>query len=187
MNAYIRKENGYDVMGIEGATIFKPFTNFAEVDARGNHHFNIEIDPKFVDVMKKFGFEPKFLDGQGGKYQEHWIIDVVIGYRNGDPGVTTVAHNGVKTALSEDNLGDLDKANVSFVDMTLTRHYWDMNGRKGVKPWGKDLYFYLAGPSFAEQRYLERFGDVAVERTPIPTPEPVQDSFIPVEDEDISF
>ena len=187
MNAYIRKENGYDVMGIEGATIFKPFTNFAEVDARGNHHFNIEIDPAFVDMMKSFGCEPKFLDGQGGKYQEHWIIDVVIGYKNGNPGVTTVAHNGVKTALSEDNLGDLDKANVSFVDMTLTRHYWDMNGQKGVKPWGKDLYFYLAGPSFAEQRYLERFGDVAVERTPIPTPEPVQDSFIPVEDEDIPF
>ena len=48
MKAYIRKENGYDVMGIEGATIFKPFTNFAEADARGNHHFNIEIDPAFT-------------------------------------------------------------------------------------------------------------------------------------------
>ncbi len=176
MNAYIYKEDGYDVMGVQGAAIFKPFTNFAEVDGKGNHHFNIEVEPEFVELMKQFGFEPKFLDGQDGKYREHWIIDAVIGYKKGDPGVTTVAYNGVKSPLTENELGDLDRVSISFVDMTLTRNFWEVNGRKGVKPWAKNLYFYLSGPSFAEQRYQERFGNVQQPELPgMPQPALVND------------
>lgn len=190
MNIEFRKDGrGRDVMCIgEAKTMGKPFSDFGGTESNGVHHFKIEIPADQVDIFKNFGFEPYYLDGKDGKYDPKWILDIVLGFKFGDPGVFLVAYNGVKTQLKEEMLGDLDnRDNIAYADVELYRHYWKMNGREGFKPYGSKLHIYLAGPSYAEQRYLERYGDVAVERTPIPTPEPVQDTFIPVEDEDIPF
>lgn len=187
MNAQIeRDENGYEVMGIKGAVIErKPFRDFSGENSNGNHHFAIRVPEECLNILRSFGFDPHYLDGKDGQYEPKWILDIVLGYKFKDPGVFLVTHDMVKSRLKESDLADLDDLNnIAFADMELTRHCWKINGRSGVKPYGQKLHIYLSGPSWAERQYMERCNAVVQDSQ---IEEPVQQTFVPVEDEDIPF
>lgn len=193
MNAYSRKSaNGYsNVVCVENAKIlgggWSDFGGNSSQFSNGTHHFKIEVDDQFVDFLKSQGFDVKWYQ-KNEDYQGFYFLDINLSWKNRDPNVFLVAYNGTKTRMSEETIGDLDgNRNIDYADMELGASHWEYMGKKGVKPYASNLYIYLGQPSFAEQRYLERYGNVAVERTPIPTPEPVQETFIPNDEDDIPF
>ena len=190
MDTLIRRDRNRDVMCVGNATLKgRPFTDFGGANSNGNHHFNIQVPEENLEALRSFGFNPYYLDGKDGQFDPEWILDCVIGYKFGDPGVVLVAYNGAQTPLKEDMLHILDEPNISiaYVDMNLSKHYWEKNGKKGIKPYASKIYIYLSEPSYAEQRYQERFGVVA--QGVVEQPESVQPEipFTPVEDEDIPF
>ncbi|MBP5461578.1 MAG: hypothetical protein J6Y20_05570 [Lachnospiraceae bacterium] len=163
MNAYVRTTgNGYQIMCIQGARIlggsWRNFSGEARTyDSGGKHHFAIEIEERFVQLLKDFGFNVGFYqrDDNPGFYH----LDITVSWSLRDPDVNVVAYNGVKTHQSEATIGDLDRnTNIDFADMELTAYHWTMpGGRSGVKPYAEHVYIYLGQPSSSEQRYQERF------------------------------
>ena len=183
MEVNIIRDGNREKLCVMGAPIKRaPFSDFSGANSNGNHHFNIVIPEEHLEKFRHFGYSPYYLDGKDGKYTPEWILDNVIGYKFGDPGVFLVPYGCEKRELKEKDLIDLDDPYISidYVDMFLSPHPWTNNGKSGVKPYVSQLHVYLSAPSYIEQRYQERLKN-AVQT------EPVQETFIPVEDEDIPF
>lgn len=181
MNAYVRSTGGgYQIMCISDAKVmggnWSDWSGNSNEFSNGTHHFKIEVDEQFVDVLKGFGFDVKWYQ-KDETYPGFWFLDINISWKLRDPEVYVVAHNGVRTKQTEQTIGDLDgNHNIAFADMELSASRWEYMGRSGVKPYASNVYIYLGSPSSSEQRYQERFSNVHQPELPgMPQPALVND------------
>jgi hypothetical protein len=132
------------------------FRNFSakpdKYNAKGGiRKFGVIINPALVDSLREEGWVIKELPPkeEGGDSLYYLSVKVQYGeYRN--PNVYLIT-NGKKTLLDEGSVASLDYAELVNVDLVISPHYWEVNGKSGINAYLKTGYFEIITDSFASK------------------------------------
>jgi hypothetical protein len=122
------------------------FRNFAgkkgDYNKDGDRNFAILLTDEMAAGLSKAGWNVRTtrereLDGEtvGGEP----YLGVKVGYSGRPPRVVIITSRG-KTDLSENEVGMLDYADITNVDVIVRPYDWDVNGKTGRKAYLKSIY-----------------------------------------------
>lgn len=131
---------------MEGVRII--FRNFQGKEGRfnkeGDRNFAVVIDEKMAQVLDNDGWPVKKLDPREG-YEEDgvtWYLPVAIRFDVFPPRVMLLTEKSRKQ-IFEHNVEQLDWINMTNVDLIVRPHYWDINGKSGIKAYVKTMYITM--------------------------------------------
>lgn len=141
------------VLVIEDAKII--FRNFAgkqtTYNREGNRNFCVVIDdPKMAQDLIDDGWNLKLSKKRDDDDPDSWYFAVTVRFDPIPPDVWMVT-NKKKTHLTEDNIDNLDYAELETADLTISPYHWEVNGNSGVKAYLKEGYFVIKESTFSEK------------------------------------
>ena len=152
---------------IENARI--GFRNFSGKEGKfnppGKRNFCWFIDDfDLAERLKSDGWNVKELRPreEGDKPQPY--LQVAVNYDNRPPKIVLVTSSG-KNVVNEEEVGMLDWAEISNVDLIVTPYNWEFNGRSGIKAYVKSMYITIEEDEF-EKKYADNPNDVIDEDIP---------------------
>lgn len=139
----------------DASICFKNFrgegTNFNPPGRRG---FSVIFrDPELVADLIEDGWNLKPLKKRDEDDDPAWHLPVSVKFEVRPPQIYLVTYpNGKmkKTTMSEENVGMLDFAEISKIDLIVTPYEWEMNGKKGVKAYLKTMYVTMVEDDLAD-------------------------------------
>lgn len=121
------------------------FRNFkgeeGQYNKQGERNFGVILDPKLVPALVEDGWNVKFLrprEDEEGEVETPWL-PVAVRYDIFPPRIVLVTSKNRET-LEEHQLEMLDWADILNVDIIVRPHYWDVNGKSGLKAYVKTMY-----------------------------------------------
>lgn len=129
-------ERSYEPITIRNATLFK--TNFSgkeipPYNPEGRRNFCVFIDDlKVAEDMEKDGWNIRWLEPRQEGDERRAFISVAVSFTNRPPKILLVTSKG-ETRIGEEEVGMLDWAEKTNVDMTINPRHWDDNGKHRIK------------------------------------------------------
>ena len=129
-------ERSYEPITIRNATLFK--TNFSgkeipPYNPEGRRNFCVFIDDlKVAEDMEKDGWNIRWLEPRQEGDERKAFISVAVSFTNRPPKILLVTSKG-ETRIGEEEVGMLDWAEKTNVDMTINPRHWDDNGKHRIK------------------------------------------------------
>lgn len=140
---------------IENATIL--FSNFSGRPTRfqkqeGIRTFSVLIeDDDLAQELSEIGWNIRILRPRTEEEPVRHCIDVSINYNFWrKPEVNLICGN-VMTRLDEEDLGQLDGANILNADVVIRPRLWDDNGQTRIKAYLQELYITIEQNRFASK------------------------------------
>lgn len=137
---------------IEGAHIF--WKNFSgkgsQYNSEGSRNFCVEIDPETAEQMKADGWNVKYTKPREEGDPEVPYIQVTAQYGMYPPKIYKVTSRN-KTLLDEDLVGDLDRDEITNVDLIISPYRWTVGNKSGIKAYVKTMYVTVAEDDFARK------------------------------------
>lgn len=128
------------------------FRNFSGEEQKynraGDRNFCVLLDPDLASVLKNDGWAVKFLKPRDEEESPQAYLPVKVSFGNIPPRVVLVTSRN-KKELSEEDVGLLDWAELSHVDLIIRPYNWDVNGKTGIKAYLKTGYFTIVEDEFA--------------------------------------
>ena len=121
---------------IRNAQLFK--TNFSgkeipPYNPEGRRNFCVFIDDiKVAKEMEADGWNIRWLEPKQEGDERRAFVSVAVNYSNIPPKIVLVTSKG-QTRLGEEEVGMLDWAEKTNVDLTINPRVWDDNGRRRIK------------------------------------------------------
>lgn len=121
---------------IRHAQLFK--TNFSgkeipPYNPEGRRNFCVFIDDiKVAEDMERDGWNIRWLDPKNEGDERRAFLSVAVNFNNIPPKIILMTSKG-QTKLGEDEVGMLDWAEKTNVDITINPRHWDDNGRHRIK------------------------------------------------------
>lgn len=121
---------------IRNAQLFK--TNFSgkeipPYNPEGRRNFCVFIDDvKVAKEMEADGWNIRWLEPKQEGDEKRAFVSVAVNYSNIPPKIVLVTSKG-QTRLGEEEVGMLDWAEKTNVDLTINPRVWDDNGRRRIK------------------------------------------------------
>lgn len=141
-----------DNIKIEGGRIV--FRNFSGKEGKfnpaGNRNFCVLLDSEFAEVLKKDGWNIRYLKPREEGDPEQAYMQVRVMYGAVPPKIVLVNKTG-KSVIDEDKVDILDWAEIDSVDMVIRPYEWEVNGKSGIKAYLKTMYVNLAEDEFGEK------------------------------------
>ena len=123
-----------NLLKIENAKIF--WTNFAgkerENNAAGKRNFCVEIPEDIVENLKADGWNVKYTKDSEEYGGSKPYLQVEVKYGAYPPKIYKVTSRN-KTLLDEDVVGDLDKDEITNVDLYISPYHWTVGSKSGIK------------------------------------------------------
>lgn len=146
---------------IENARI--GFRNFSGKEGKfnpsGKRNFCWFIDDAgLAERLKADGWNVKELRPREEGDSPQAYLQVAVNYENRPPKIVIVTSKG-KNVVSEEEVGMLDWAEISNVDLIITPYNWEFNGKTGVKAYTKSMYITIEEDEF-EQKYADAPNDI---------------------------
>lgn len=139
-------------IAIENAHII--WRNFAgkpsQFNADGKRNFCVVLDPEMADSLAEEGWNVRWRDGREEGDEPMAYLQVAVSYDNIPPTILTVTSHG-KTRLNSDTVDILDWAEIENVDLVISPYNWEVNGKRGVKAYCKNMYVTLVEDEFADK------------------------------------
>lgn len=137
------------------------FRNFSGKEGKfnpaGRRNFCVMIDPEVARELEDDGWNIKTLKPREDGEEPQPYLQVSVAYNNFPPKIFMVIGKA-KTLLDEDNVGLLDWAEISNVDVIIRPYNWEANGKTGVKAYVKTMYVTIEEDKFA-YKYDSDFDD----------------------------
>ena len=159
----------YAPIEIENARII--FKNFSgektKFNTKGDRTFSVIIeDPELANSLKAEGWNVQSRPVRDDPDAVLYTIPVKINLDSfpNIPGAKVFIFDEETkhlTQLNEDNIGELDSADIKKIDLTLRPRFWDdeSDGRKKIKAYLKEMYVTLNESRF-ERKYNQISSDV---------------------------
>lgn len=142
--------NNQRIYEIENAHI--KYRNFSGEErmynAKGKRNFNLVLNEEQANMFREDGFNVRMKQFDNGDTQ--YLLPVAVGFEIRPPKVVVI-QNGHKTELHEDTVGELDYADIDYIDLTIRPYHWAQGGKTGVKAYLNSLYVTLVPDRFAEK------------------------------------
>lgn len=126
---------------IENARIC--FRNFSGKEGKynpaGKRNFCVLLNQSLADNLVAEGWNVRYLPPRDPEDEPQAYLQVAVSFGTIPPKIVLVTRKGKKT-LDEGEVGMLDWAELSNVDMIIRPYNWDVSGRTGVKAYVKVLY-----------------------------------------------
>lgn len=155
----------YKQYTIEGVTL--PFgKNFAgeegKYNAAGDRNFCISLTPEQAQDLINDGLSVRSLPPKDEDGVEFYYLPIKVSYKIRPPEIYMVTSSG-KRKVTEDNVSNLDWADIVSADVTFTGRPWEVNGRSGVKAYLNVMYATIQ-ESPLEEKYanVPNFPDSAL-------------------------
>lgn len=143
----------YETMTFENCKIF--WRNFSgkeqTFNPAGKRNFCLLLDPKIADKLLETGWNVKTLKPLNEDDPEEFFISINVNYKNRPPKIFLITSRN-KTLLDESNIGLLDWADISLVDLVVAPSEWLVSGKSGTKGYVKRMYVTIEEDAF-EQKY----------------------------------
>lgn len=129
-------ERNREPITIRNAQLFK--TNFSgkeipPYNPEGRRNFCVFIDDlRIAEEMEKDGWNIRWLDPRDEGAERKGFLSVAVNFNNIPPKIVLVTSKG-QTLLGEEEVGMLDWAEKTNVDITINPRHWDDNGRHRIK------------------------------------------------------
>lgn len=128
------------------------FRNFSGEEQKynraGDRNFCVLLDPDLASVLKNDGWAVKFLKPRDEEESPQAYLQVKVSFGNIPPRIVLVTSRN-KKELSEEDVGLLDWAELSHVDLIIRPYNWNVNGKSGIKAYLKTGYFTIVEDEFA--------------------------------------
>lgn len=107
-------------------------------------------DERLVDELLEEGYNIKYLRPRDEDDAPTPYIQVKVAYGDYPPKIYMIAGNK-KTLLDEENVEELDMAELENVDLTFSPYHWNVGGKSGVTAYCKSLYATIVQDRFASK------------------------------------
>lgn len=132
------------------------FRNFAgkpdKFNAKGGtRKFGVIIDPEVAPSLIDEGWNIKVLPPKEDGMEPLYYLSVKVQYGEyRQPNVYLIS-GGKRQILEEEAVASLDYAELQNVDLVISPHYWEVNGKSGINAYLKTGYFEIVTDSFASK------------------------------------
>ena len=129
-------ERSREPITIRNAQLFK--TNFSgkeipPYNPEGRRNFCVFIDDlKVAEDMEKDGWNIRWLEPKQEGDERRAFVSVAVNFNNIPPKIVLITSKG-QTRLGEEEVGMLDWAEKTNVDLTINPRLWDDDGRRRIK------------------------------------------------------
>lgn len=132
--------------------IFKNFRGEErQFNTKGDRNFNLVLTKEQADGLIGEGFNVKVRPPRDEDEDPQYLLAVSVSYKIRPPKVMLITSRN-KTDLTEETIGELDYAEIEYLDVTIRPYHWSMpNGRSGVKAYLNSLYATLLEDEFADK------------------------------------
>ncbi len=135
---------------IENARIV--YRNFAgkagKFTPEGRRSFSVVLDEETALKLKEDGWNVKSRPSKFDDNEIFYTLPVFVNFDYYPPKIYMVA-NGKPTEMDEDNVRELDNAEITGVDLLIRPREWEVNGAHGVKAYVKVMYANIEVDDFA--------------------------------------
>lgn len=120
------------------------FKNFSgeetQYNRRGDRNFSVLIDdPDQAELLIREGWNLKPLRKKDEQEEQRYHLPVAVRYDNFPPQVTMRRAGRPNLEMDEDNIGQLDYADICNCHLTLNPSRWEVNGKSGIKAYLKGM------------------------------------------------
>lgn len=135
---------------IENAHI--TYRNFSgeerKFNAKGKRNFNLILTPEQAEMFRAEGFRVRVQQPRDDDGDPRYLLPVAVGFEYRPPKI--VVMNGKhKTELTDDTVGELDYADIDYIDLTIRPYYYHVGDKDGVKAYLNSMYVTLVEDRFA--------------------------------------
>ena len=151
-------ERVVDNLTIENARII--FRNFegrqTQYNREGDRNFCVIIDdPDLSNKLAEDGWnirisKPRENDAEFEDYIPRHYLPVAVKFNPIPPKIYKVVKTN-KVELTEENVGDLDFAEITNIDLVIRPYNWEVNGKTGIKAYCKTMYVSVMEDEFADK------------------------------------
>lgn len=139
-------DRNYEPITIRNATIFKSNFSGKEIppyNPEGRRNFCVFIDDLNVaEDMEKDGWNIRWLEPRNEGDEKKAFLSIAVNFSNRPPKVLLITSRG-ETQIKEDEIGMLDWAEKTRVDMTINPRYWDDGGRQRIKAYLRTMKVWI--------------------------------------------
>lgn len=141
------------LLSIENAKI--GFRNFAGEPGRYNkdckRSFCVFLQEDLAKDLIEDGWNVKYLTAKDEDESPSPYLQVRIQFGNFPPKIVLITSNG-KTKMDEEDIGNLDWAEIENIDLIIRPYNWEVKGESGVSAYLKTMYVTLVEDDF-EHKY----------------------------------
>lgn len=139
-----------DNIKIENASI--RYRNFSgregKFNAKGDRNFCVDLDMETASVLAKDGWNVRIRTTEEG--EEYPYLPVRVFFGRIPPKIVMISSAG-RTEMAEDNVHELDAAEIKNIDMIIRPYEWEVSGKTGVKAYLKTMYVTIEDDEFADK------------------------------------
>ena len=111
----------------------------------GTRNFGVLLDPRVAEAMMTDGwnvkhFKPREDDDEGDDTEPQAWLPVEVAYNKGRPPRIIMLTETERKNLTEHTVELMDGVDIKTVDVIVNPHYWENNGRSGVKAYLQTMY-----------------------------------------------
>lgn len=130
----------------------------------GDRSFCLGLDDETAELMKEEGWNVRYkVDKRDPDRDPVPYVQVKVEFRKGRPPKMTQITKRGKTVLEEDDLNNLDWADIERADVCLNPYRWTRpNGTSGITAYLKKMNIFLEDDDFEDRTYEEVYGNEEV-------------------------
>lgn len=141
-------------IAIENAQI--RFRNFSgkpgEYNLQGFRNFCVLLDEELAVRLQTDGWNVKRLKPKSDDDYPEPYLSVTVSFKIKQPRVVLIATNG-KSILTEETVGLIDFADITYVDLVIEPSEWNVNGKSGIKAYLSSIYVTVQEDEFEKKYY----------------------------------
>ena len=140
-------------LDIENAELIMAFRNFSGREGKnnkeGDRNFAVYIPDDVAEQLKEDGWNIKMSNRNSDEYESRPYLNVAVRYKFRPPEIYVGTNPDALHRIGENEVGELDWADIVHVDLSIRPRFYDVNGRTGIKAYLSEMYVIISKSKFA--------------------------------------